>query len=240
MYAHSEQTVVGRELNLKFYEEVLRPALVMIDAEQFGHWPPSYTAAERTARDSLGQYHFGTVDIPVENISELVVEMKLLMANIREFAGAFFYHEARGMKGGSVHDPGDDDDARAALDEVCDVFDWNAITPEMRNQFYIDIGIEIRRPGHVVQWRRKHHKNIIRTLLPSATDAQCKAVIESPTFMEDPASQLSEYAGFRVPLRTRGQGEGIVYMNLYCTEKQVHYQLHKGVFSRKKPADLLG
>ena len=34
MYAHSEQTVVGRELNLKFYEEVLRPALVMIDAEQ--------------------------------------------------------------------------------------------------------------------------------------------------------------------------------------------------------------
>ena len=240
LYAQSEQTIIGRELNLKFYKEVLRPALVAIDAEQFGHWPPSYEAAERKARDVRGKYHLGSIDVPVDNLSELVIEMKLLMANIREFAGAFFYHEARGVKGGSVHDPADDDDARAALDEVCDFLDWGAIPAEVRSQFYIDIGIEIRRPRHVLQWRSTQHKNILRQVLPTSTDIQRSAIVKSPNFKYDAASQLTDFAGFRVPPGTRGRSDGVVYINVYSTEKEVHYQLHNGVFSRKKPADLLG
>lgn len=240
LYAQSDRTIVGRDLNIKFYEEVLRPALVAIDAAQFSHWPPDYESAERKARNAMGQYQMGTIDVAAGQLPELVVEMKLLMANIREFAGAFFYHESRGVKGGSGHDPADDDDVRAAFDEVCDHINWDLIPREIRAQFYIDVGIEIRRPRHVLQWRSGQHHNIMERMVPSATEIQRRAIMKSEAFHYDPSSQLSDFAGFRVAPGTRGRADGVVYMNVYCTEKEVHYQLHNGVFSRKKPADLLG
>ncbi|EPS92536.1 hypothetical protein FOMPIDRAFT_1020991, partial [Fomitopsis schrenkii] len=239
LYPTSVSTMVGRELNLIFYQEVLRPALLAIDLDQVGHWPPDYAAAERRARDHQGRYHFGSIDVPVDKLPELVIEMKLLMANIREFRGAFFYHEVRGVKGGSGHDPEDDEDVREAFDEVCEYLDWNSIPAETRDQFYIDIGIEIRRPGHVMHWRSGNHLNVLRNVLPSATDPQRHAIMKSPNFHHDAASQLTDFAGFRVAPLTRGAADGVAYINVYSTEKEIHYQLHKGMFARAKPRELL-
>lgn len=239
LYAAADTRAVGQLLLAQFYEDVLRPALLAVDLDRLTHWPVSYELAMRRSRDANGRLHLGSIDIPVDKLGPLVVEMKLLMAGIREFVGAFFYHEVRGVKGGSVHDPQDLLDVDASFDEVCDHLDWHAIPAQVRDQFYIDIALEIRRPGHVVQWMREHHLNILRAVLPVATDGQRVGISRSPGFHCDLSAQISDFAGFRVAPGERGKDDGVVYINVYTTDKDVHYQLHKGVFSRKSPQDLL-
>lgn len=236
VYGHSQRGVIERDLCCLFYDRVLRPVLHTVDLDHIAHWPPSYQAAEERIRDNHGEYHFGTVQLPAHCLADIVHGMKEKMQAIPSFRGAFFIHDVRGVKGESVHDPDDPDQRRAAMDDTGGYLD---ITQVPRHQFYVDVGLEIRRPGHVVQWDSSAHKALLQTLLPNTEEAKIEEILKSHKCIRDPNGLLTDFAGLRVSPGTRAAADGVVYINVYSTDKTIHYQLHQGVFQKHSPKDLL-
>lgn len=235
LYGHTARGVVERDLCRQFYEVILRPSLLEIDLEHIAHWPPSYEAAEQKYRDVTGKFRFSTVELPVHCFKDVVRVMKRKMDAIPVFRGWFFIHDMRGVKGGSIHDPNDPEEVELAVNETCQYLDMDVVPT---TQFWIDIGLEIRRPGHIVQWYSGAHNALLRLLLPNSTDDQIDKILKSPNCHRDPNALLTDFAGLRVAPGTRAAGDGVVYINVYTTDKEVHYQLHKGVFRRHEPQDL--
>ncbi|KAH9911527.1 uncharacterized protein B0H18DRAFT_1128572 [Fomitopsis serialis] len=114
-----------------------------------------------------GQLHFGTAEIPAHDIPTFYRRLRRYMNRIPQFQGAFFYHEVRGAKGGTHHDPEDDDDAEFALQDVFGHLDFDQITDDdLNHRWFVDVALEVRRPGHVVHWRRDNMERIIRHAVP--------------------------------------------------------------------------
>ncbi|KAH9931386.1 uncharacterized protein B0H18DRAFT_872410, partial [Fomitopsis serialis] len=162
------------------------------------------------------------------------------MIDIPEFADAFFYHELRGAKGGSHHNPHDDVDANLALQETFQHIDFTDISDaDLEHRWFVDVALEIHHPGHVVHWRADQHMPIMRHVMPSATPARVTACANGGNFEYDACMQLSDVAGFRVATPTAGRDDQVKYINVYSTEKSVHYQLHPGQFLRAEPKQLM-
>lgn len=231
---------ISKSLCVRFYEEVLHPSLVALDNEHMAHWFPTYAAAERAMRDKRGQYRFSTVEWPAFLMIDLVHQIREHAAHIREFRGMFFYHEKKGIKGGSVHDPNDENEIKDAFDEVTACYDLNNMTTAEQHQWYVDVGIEVRQPKHVVQWNTMHHHSILRNVLRGCSDADLAVLSRTSGRDVDFNGQLYDFAGFRKSLGRRGAESGVVYVNVYTTDKTVHDQrYHSGVFDKLTPKDTL-
>lgn len=236
LYGSTRRGVIARPLCVIFYEQVLRPVLLEVDLDHIGHWPPSYHAAEELKRGKNGQYHFGSVPLPVHCLEGVVRGMKAKMEEIPSFKGAFYIHDLRGVKGESIHNPGSAPERKHALNETCA---YLAMTRVPRDQFFIDVGLEIRRPGHVVQWDGSAHAALLREVLPNTTPEQVDLLLGNHACLRDPNALLSDFAGLRIAPASRNIGDDVVYINIYTTDKTVHYQLHHGVFQKHKCEDLL-
>ena len=171
-----------------------------------------------------------------EDDTRVVREMRAKMELFPEFRDAFYIHDMRGVKGGSVHDPANVEDRKAAMNETCEYLAMDQIPPD---QFYIDVGLEIRRPGHVVQWEYSAHNALVGALLPNASPLDVGEILERSSCRRDPNALLTDFAGLRVPPGRYGAADGVKYINIYTTDKSVHYQLHRGVFRKHSPEDLM-
>lgn len=239
MYNPHRDPRIPPSLLTDLYEKVMLPSLRAIRYEHIDHWPVDYEHAEIKARGRAG-YHFTTVEIPSWKLRMLAVEMRPHLNAIPQFKDAFFYHEVRGVKGGSHHNPEDPAEAENALQSVFDHLDFNQLTDnDLQYHWFVDVALQVEHPTHVVHWTTASHANILAYLLPGATPVARENLIRSDNFQLDICAHMTDVAGFRVGTSTIGRNDNVHYINVYSTEKSVHYQLHGGVFQKPELRDLL-
>jgi len=218
------------------YDAGIRKAIEDIIPERLAHWPINYDSAFRAAQDRHGRLHHSTIDLAPDHLPEFA---RLLLDNIadqHDMQDAYFVHELRGLKGATNHDPSDPE-ARAdaferlmsCLDpDACDLQDWD-----------VDIALEIHIPNHVTHIAESAHFRLLHWLLPSIPDQRVDTLLASDKFVSDRCASLGDLAGFRCEPGSRGRDDQVSYLNVYCTEKSVIYQLHdNGLFRRRRCVEL--
>lgn len=234
------------------YNRCLLPTIRNLMRNQATHWPPNYQTALDTGRDHAGRLHFRSLDVPAHLMGDFSrLYLRALEDLGDNFKDAYFGHELRGWKAATVHNlnfnPADEDgrlendpaapspahERVVALEDLTRVLDMEAVN---RNQWLIDIGLEFGVPGKVVTWRALGHEALIHFLLPDL-DNPGTVISRSKTFYVDPQMHLQDIAGFRWSPGSRSNV--FKYIQAYTTEKEISYQLHTGIFSRRKASELL-
>lgn len=211
----------------------IRSAAITANPSDQSRWPLTYEAVMHQYRDDKGQFHFGTIDHPPRLLPKFTSKLLELFDSEEELRGAFFVHELRGTKGACHHDPTNAQERQRAVSDVMYLFDRSIIRED---EWVVDVALEIRQPERMLQWWTLGHSRLLNFLLPSATSAQVTSVLHSSTqYHLDLSSQLKDVGGFRSQPGSRGAGDKVLYINAYTTDKSVTYQLHNGVFKRRKP-----
>ncbi|THH21444.1 hypothetical protein EUX98_g8377 [Antrodiella citrinella] len=231
----SGEPTVPTDLLKKFYEQCLRPAVEEVVIGGTVHWLPSYEAVYRRSRDHNSQLHFSSTDIPLESIPLFETALVTKMALIPKFNNFFFGHEIRGVKGATRHHPRDNVDREAAFDKVCDVLDPTRLN---FGDWMVDVAIEVRWPQRVLLWKTDAHYKVVQRAL-GCDDDEARALMRSRHKTSvDLCAQLKELGGFRSHPGTLGLNRGVLYINVYTTDKAATYQLHQGDFERRRYTDV--
>lgn len=192
------------------------------------------------ARDKRRQFHFSSIDIPAHLLPQFCERLRHRLDNYSSFQDSFFLHEWRGLKGATLHNPDDDEAIDQALLAACDIIDFDILEdPSDLENWWIDIGLEIRSEGRVLQWLQEGHSQLLQYCLPSQTAQGIRKILRSKKFKIDISTLLYDLAGFRVEVPGPGRADQVAYINVYTTDKSATYQLHHGAFSRHRASDLL-
>ncbi|KAI9056742.1 hypothetical protein FKP32DRAFT_1546979, partial [Trametes sanguinea] len=198
-------------------------------------------------RDPRGRFHFGSVDIPTDTLEDFA---RVLHDNLEDHPrlGDFrFMIELRGTKG-MFSFPFHDLDARRNMFNsmiehhlllCCEHLDLEAenLDGNLAN-WYCDVGMEVSRPDHVVQWISAAHHRLLAHALPSRTDEQITRLLGGSNVSVDLSGHLFDLAGFRATPASQGRTDRVAYVNVYTTDKSVTYQLHQGAFSPHRGSHL--
>jgi hypothetical protein len=222
------------------YDRAIRPAVQQVCPSRLSHWPPSYNAALNNARDTRGQLHFGTVDLPPDVIPQFTTCLKSSLDRIPKLNNAYFMHEIRGTKGATVHDPAEEEDRWETLQRELDFLDFEMMKLD---DWYIDVGLEVHLLNHVLQWLEDAHPRLVRFALPEQAEINPaslqRLMSERKNFFTDRVAQFKEFAGFRCTTGRKGTADRVAYLNVYTTDKEPTYQLHTGSFRRHQASELL-
>ncbi|KAG8755378.1 hypothetical protein FRC14_004103 [Serendipita sp. 396] len=205
----------------ELYDFCLYPAAIRaIHPVEAGHWLPSYKAEMKRARKPNGQLQKSGRIIPQDKLSQF---SRYFIKKIHQHTwgdGAFFFHELRGVRGGTQHPKGKH---QQKLKEFLSTFNFHGIN---KSKWWIDWGLEVHCPGFVMWWRKDAHHHIIKELLGISSETANSLINHQESYFYDEASQLAEVGGFhlKVPPRHR-QRTGIAYIQAYNTEKEAAYQL---------------
>jgi hypothetical protein len=223
--------------SLKFlFDSGIRKAVEEIMPERLTHWPADYETAFRAAQDRHGRLHHSSVDIAPDNLSEFARVLLNNLAEDPDMRDAYFIHELRGYKGGTHFDLADAGAREEAFEQLLSCLDADNCKLD---EWEVDIAVEIHIPDHVTHIAGGAHFQILKWLLPSVPDARLSKLMDSDKFYTDHCASLENLAGFRCEVGSRGQTDRISYINVYCTEKSVIYQLHQnGVYRRRHTNDL--
>ncbi|KAA1479711.1 hypothetical protein DENSPDRAFT_789502 [Dentipellis sp. KUC8613] len=235
LYSTTRTPALSQPQIAAFIDKCLLPTVAALLPNHVAHLPVDYRAAFLNAYDRRGQLHFPSRDLPAACLEDFATELLERMETIPEFRQAFFLHELRGTKSAHPHSPSSPQERDEALQDlmscvhpgVIDVEDW-----------LIDVGLEIRVPNKIVHWCSFRHGQILSWLLPNASEAQIARAMRSPSFLVDRAAQLDDLAGFRFEPGQSGRRDEVAYINVYSTDKEVHYQLHEGIWRQRTPQDL--
>jgi hypothetical protein len=220
----------------RIYDSCVRPAVIAVNAIDQSHWPVSYAAAMIQNRGEGGRFHYSSVDIASYCLEEFGTNLIELFERHNDFKDAFFLHELRGTKGVSLHNPSDEMERRDALDHLLGFLDAGSVHFD---DWTIDVALEIRHAGHVVQWLTNAHRRIFEFVLPSASQDQISAILHSKKqYKCDVSAQLRDLGGFRATPGSRGTADNVSYINMYTTDKSPTYQLHNGAFRRRQASEL--
>lgn len=182
-------------------------------------------------RDQKGLLHHGTNDLGAAQLPQFWKRLLDLFQLHETLADAFFVHELRGTKGGSHHKLHVPNASRIALSQVMYIFDKDLINDD---NWFIDVALEISRPGHVIQWLTSGHRHVLKYLLPLA-GTKVDDILRSATQCHiDLNGQLSDIGGFRTLPGSRGKLDSVVYGNVYSLCKNTTYALHDGPYRRHK------
>ena len=232
LFKPGESRGIPSETMTLVYEQCLRKAATAVNPFDQSQWPITYNAAMTLYRDQKGTLHFTSIDMPSNLLGAFGEKLLQLLDKYDGLAGAFFVHELRGTKGASHHDPYDEEARRAALDSVFHLFNRAAMIPE---EWYIDIGLELRHKGHVLEWLTRGHRRLLKFLLPSTSQEKIDAILKSRgRYKCDLSAQLGDLGGFRLLPGSDGRADEVSYINVYTTGKSATYQLHEGIFKRRK------
>ncbi|KAK7675980.1 hypothetical protein QCA50_014254 [Cerrena zonata] len=238
LYATGEKKVPTTILR-SFYNTCTREVVREVCPEHIAHWPHDYTSATTQYRDLRGHLHFCTLDLPPHRIRTFG---QLLLEKVRAKPwgeDAYFVHQLRGTKDYTIHGPQAQEHMIDALDDLLLGIDPELVEAEP-DSWWGDVGIEVRSPGKVLQWLTEGHANLLRHILPEIPEDQIASILRQPAFKPDMAAQIRDYSGFRYHCRKRIQeATNVHYINAYTTDKSPFYQLHAGLFRRRKASDLL-
>ncbi|KAI9060430.1 hypothetical protein FKP32DRAFT_1578130, partial [Trametes sanguinea] len=222
------------------YDQGILPAVRVCCPDRVAHWPPSYQVAFKQSQDRNGRLHFHSIDIPEHLISQFVRELRRALADHPHLRDFWFMVELRGTKGMYSFQLGDAANRREVWNLLVEQIDITAEAADDNMQnWYCDIGLEVARPGHVVQWRLDAHARILRAALPKTTPNVLDSMMNGPQYIEDTSCLLYDLAGFRAsPGRLSRKKDQVAHVNVYTTDKSVTYQLHPGAFRAHNPTDL--
>lgn len=233
LYKKGESAAISTELRTHIYDKCLRQAAIEVNPLDRSRWPITYAAAMDLYRDDHGLFHFATIDFPARLLQKLAVRLLELFQMHDRLKDAFFVHELRGTKGATHHDPKDTAQRRVALEDMFHAFNTSQLIPR---EWVVDVAREIQYKGHVLQWLTKGHRRVLEFLLPSAPAEKISDVLNSNTqYHCDLSAQIGDIGGFRSQPGSRGAADRVTYINVYTTDKSATYQLHKGLFKRRKP-----
>lgn len=220
------------------YDRCIRPIMTQYLPQTRDRWPTSYNSALIHARTLTGSIAFNTVDVTWHILEELAVPLLTKLGEERdEFKDAYYVHELRGKKNAAMHDGDDAIARRMALDDIFEHVDDSYLDPR---QWHVDVALTIGLPGHVVTWRESSHREILGFLMPDAGPDRIDRLMKSKSaFHVDRHLQIKEFAGFRATTTAVTRADGISYVQAYCTEKNLTYSLHPGVFRRRRAKELL-
>ncbi|KAH9911236.1 uncharacterized protein BXZ73DRAFT_57259 [Epithele typhae] len=231
------------------YNNAVRPAVVHAVPEHAAHWPATFEMALNLVRGRGNVLHGHSVGIPADSLPLFSAKLRELLSQSGPSGWAIFMIELRGTKEGNPFNFTDQYDRQAAFykftesfilpedDAGADADDDMPLDARARPQWYVDVAVELSRPGHVLQWHRSQHPDILRYLFPSMDEDRAKKVVKFNSFYVDVNAHIHRLAGFRY--QPRSPVNNIVYANIYTTDKTVIYQLHPGVFRPRTGEDLL-
>lgn len=233
----------GREPKLEkehlqwIYDDAVRPTVAQVLPDRISHWPLTYERAIQLQKDNRGRFHLHTIDIP-EDVLPVFAEYFTARFTAQCLVGRMIFHvEYRGTKNGYLFDWDSDDDRKAARDQLLEGIDFAEQESQNIQNWYIDVGLELSLPGHVLQWRTEGHENVIVAAHTSMSEARAANVIASSAYSQDLSAHLFELSGFR--LAPRSPVDHVVYAAAYTTDKEATYQLHTGMFRAHGAEDLL-
>ena len=232
LYEKGKSSAISTELRSHIYDKCLRQAAIEVNPLDQSRWPITYASAMELYRDDKGLFHFSTIDFPPRLLQPFAVRLLELFQMHEELKDAFFVHELRGTKGATQHDPKDVAQRRVALEDLFHAFDTSQFTA---SQWVVDVAREIRYKGHVLQWLTKSHRRVLEFLLPSAAEKISDVLNSSTQYHCDLSAQIGDIGGFRSQPGSRGAADRVAYINIYTTDKSATYQLHNGLFRRRKP-----
>jgi hypothetical protein len=237
LYNQNESPALSQATLAGIYDLCVRPSVIAVNAIDQSHWPVSYAAARIQNRGRDGRFHYSSVDVAGVYLQEFGENLIRIFDQHDDFKGAFFLHELRGTKGISLHDPSQEWERRDSLDQLLNFLD---VTSIRLDDWTIDVALEIRHAGRVIQWLTTAHRRILEFVLPSADDDKISAILNSKRqYKCDLSAQLQDLGGCRVTPGSRGRDDDVTYINVYTTDKSPTYQLHSGVFRRRQALELL-
>ena len=230
----NDDPALSQEQLKTLYDDCIRPAVMVTIPSQASHWPVNHRSALDQARDTTGHLHFGSIPVPPGRLEDFGHALLARVHARPGFENAYFGHELRGLKGGTAHE----DEGRHP-EEAFNTFFEHIDTDHINEaDWLVDVGLEIYDPENVVQWSRHSHSAILKYLMPSITDAELRKLRKQNSFHLDNVSQLDDFAGFRTEAGAVGKRHHITYINVYTTDKCATYQLHTGIWRRRKAKDL--
>ncbi|KAG8753210.1 hypothetical protein FRC14_006319 [Serendipita sp. 396] len=212
---------VSEGVRAELYDYCLYPAAIrVVHPGEAGHWLPSYAAELKRARQRNGRLQNSGRIIPQDKLSYF---SKYLLKKIHQNTwgdGAFFFHELRGVRGGTQHPR---NKHQQKLVQFLSNFDFHQID---KRKWWIDWGLEVQCPGFILWWRKDSHIHVIKELLNISSEAAQRLMNQHETYFFDEASQLLDVGGFHLKVpRLQRQKSGIAYIQAYNTEKEAAYQL---------------
>jgi hypothetical protein len=218
--AEDRTSVVAPEIQAEFYDECVLPTAHRLNVGERGHWPASYAAEVNRITLPKGGMAYGSQLVAAEDVEEFG---RLVLERVRERswgADAFYLSQLRGTRARSVHHYAD---RQAALATYLDYLKVPNIHIE---DWWVDCGVELQWPGHVLWWRRDAHWLLLKWCF-GLDDSYAGQLARSPSKMAiDRPCQLTEVAGFRFTPSANDRGDSqIVYVQAYNTEKSVTYLL---------------
>lgn len=221
----------------QIYEKCLLPVICELIPQIQSRWPSSWDAAQVQYRDHAGRLHFTSIDIPSDILPEFGPRfLQSLEAKFTWAKGVFYGTEIRGAKGATAHDLHDPLARQIAENDFTEIIDLDLVRDD--EEWDIDIGIEGYEDEVNMQWRKDAHGRLLRYLLPSATIPQIEALLRSQKrYTSHINGGLTQVAGFTASPGIAGVADHVSYINVYTTDKNSAYQLHKGLYRRRKPED---
>ncbi|KAG1798803.1 hypothetical protein EV424DRAFT_1474979 [Suillus variegatus] len=218
------------------YDRCLRPTLLEVVPEFRDRLPTSYAAALASSKTCSGGLAFGSLDIPWDRLEQVAETLLARLGELKStFKDAYFVHELRGTKGSTMHDGEDEVQRQFALQDMFEHVDVGALDPQ---DWLVDVALTIGIEGHIVTWRESCHEELLSHLIPAAPLQKIARFTKGKNkFHLDRTLQLKELAGFRAT--TTDLADDVSYVQAYCTEKNVSYQLTAGIFRRRRPEELL-
>ncbi|KAG2127748.1 hypothetical protein BD769DRAFT_1628190 [Suillus cothurnatus] len=230
LYSAHGVVLVSQEDLALIYDHCLHPTLLEVLPEFADRAPTSYAAGYAQSKTRAGRLAFNTIDIPWNRLEEVAEK---LLAKLQEqkpaFRDAYFVHELRERRGALY--------TMMAFQDMFEHVDVDNLNPR---EWLVDVALAIGVDEHVVTWRESCHQDLLRHLMPLACPRKVAALTRNKQkFHFDRTLQIKELAGFRATTANFTDNGEIVYMQAYCTEKNVTYQLNPGVFRRRQPKELL-
>ena len=227
--AGGDEYALTREQLVILYNSCVRVAVLRVNPDHQAHWPQSYENAYTQYKDLCNRIHFNTIDIPSFGIKDFGA---VLLEEVRKYSWgrrAYFVHQFRGQKGATAHAP-------AQVNDMDREFFHGMNEAEVRehaDDWYFDVGIELRKPGYVLQLSQEGHLNVLMHMFPAVPVGALERASRSNSFKEDLVAQIGGLAGFRYSTSDEiHELSGIAYCQAYTTDKSATYQLHNGIFTQ--------
>jgi hypothetical protein len=148
LYSADGAALVSQKDLALIYDHCLRPTLAEVLPEFADRAPTSYAAAYMQSRTRSGGLAFNTLDVPWNRLEEIAAT---LLAKLQEqklaFRDAYFVHELRGTKGGTIHDGEKDWERQMAFQDMFEHVDVDNLNPR---EWLVDVALTIGVEEHVV------------------------------------------------------------------------------------------
>lgn len=220
-----------------FYEKGLRPAIQRLQIDNAAEWPPTYGSEMFRARGANGQLSFQTKVLPAWCLSVLgnYIRDALTGNGCSWGTGLVFLHQIRGVKHSTSHSC-----TGVAAVQALEVFLMDNDLPitlrDKTSNWWLDVGIEIAsKDQHCLAFRTDSHCYFVQEILEIDEDRAKRITTPgSSKYTRDMTSHLTQVSGCRIAPGVRSRGQyGVVYMQLYTTDKSITYRIdgyHHGKF----------